>query len=309
MNDYRKQRLIWYKGEIIPIENATINIMSTTAQYGINVFEGVRCYYNVEEKKLFGFRLLEHLKRLLDSAKLLRFNLPKEINQEYIKRNFVNIIRANGYRENIYVKICMFLDNEIGWYSSEPISTFINPFPKDKPAFEKPGVDCCVSSWERINESAIPPRIKTGANYINGRLALMEANLNGYDYSIILNRNYKVAEGPGACIFIVRNNKLITPPITASILESITRLSILELATSELNINIEEREIDRTELYIADEIFLVGTQVEIVPVLSVDHIPINNRNVGKLTTILINSYSKLVRGDLDRFKKWLIEIY
>ena len=304
-----KKRNVFFRGEIIPIEMAKINIMTTTAQYGINVFEGVRCYYNEKDKNLFAFHLKEHIIRLFNSAKLIRFNLPKEINPEYIINNFIDVIRINKYKEDVYVKISLFLDDESGWSSLGPVSIFIDSFTKGRVFADKAGIECCVSSWERISDLNIPPRIKTGANYLNSRFALLEAKSSGYDYPIFLNRNGKVSEGPGACIFIVKNDKLITPPVTASILESITRQSILDFAESEINIKTEEREIERTELYLADEIFFVGTSMEIVPVLSVDKIPINNNTEREITKSLTKTYFDIARGNLKKYGKWLTAIY
>mgnify|MGYP001003575605 CR=1 FL=1 len=306
--DNRLNRLIWFKGEIIPLDEAKINIMTTTAQYGINVFEGIRCYYNKEQNKLYSFRLNDHIERLFQSAKLLRFSLDDGITKDYIFDNLTNIVKANNYQEDIYVKINMFLDGEGSWSSLSPIGLVIYSYPKGRVYTNKPGITCCVSSWERISEFVIPPRIKAGANYINSRFALLEATMNGYDSSIILNRNGKVAEGPGACLFIVRNGKLITPLITASILESITRQSILQIAKSELGIEVEERDIDRTELYISDEIFFVGTSVEVLPILCIDHYEINEGKVGNITKELRELYFKIVRGKQNHYNNWLTEI-
>lgn len=309
MMDAKAKRLIWFKGEVVPSEEAKINIMTTTAQYGINVFEGIRCYYNEELKNLYCFRLDEHLERLFNSSKLLRFELNSNITKKYIINNTKEIIKANNYLEDIYVKIGLFLDGEGSWSALAPISLFILPFPKGRVYSDKPGINCCVASWERISESVIPPRIKAGANYINSRFALLEATMNGYDSAIFLNRNGTIAEGPGACIFIVRKGKLITPPVTASILESITRQSIIQIAKSKLNMDVDEREIGRTELYIADEIFLVGTAVEILPILSVDNFIINNNKVGEITNNLKKIYFKIVRGKNKSYYNWLTEIY
>ena len=306
--DNKLKRLIWFKGEIVPLDEAKINIMTTTAQYGINVFEGIRCYFNEEQSKLYSFRLNDHIERLFQSVKLIKFILDDDITREYVSNNFKNIIKANNYKEDLYVKINIFLDDEGSWSALSPIGLVIYAYPKGRVYSDKPGITCCVSSWERISECVIPPRIKAGANYINSRYALLEATMNGYDSAIILNRNGKVAEGPGACLFIVRGGKLVTPPITASILESITRNSILKIAKSELCLEVEERDIDRTELYISDEIFFVGTSVEILPILSVDKYEINRGEVGSITKELRKLYFQIVRGGKNRYNNWLSEI-
>jgi branched-chain amino acid aminotransferase len=300
--------LIWFNGEIIPYENAKINIMNATAQYGINVFEGIRCYYNKEYDQLYAFRLDDHLNRLFQSAKLLKFILNEGMTKEFLINNIINVIKANDYNEDLYIKICMFLDSEGSWSSLSPIGMVIYPYPKGRVYSDKIGINCCISSWGRISEFDIPPRIKAGANYINSRYALLEATMNGYDSSIFLNKDGKVAEGPGACIFCLRNNKLITPPITASILESITRDTIINLAKNELGLIVEEREIDRTELYISDEVFFAGTSIEILPILSVDHYIINNSEVGYLTKALSELYFDIVIGKKHKYNNWLTKL-
>lgn len=306
--DNLEKQLIWLNEKIIPLEEANINLMTTTAQYGINVFEGVRCYYNREQKQLYAFRLAEHLERLFNSAKILRFELNESFTSNYAEDSMKDVIKANDYKEDIYVKIGLYLSGKGSWSSSSPIGFFIYPFPKGRVYSDKIGLESCIVSWERIGESNIPPRMKAGANYLNSRLGQLEANRNGYDSAIFLNRNGHIAEGSGACLFMVRKGKLITPSVTGSILESITRQTIIDIAISEMNMSVDEREVDRTELYIADEIFFVGTSVEIIPIISVDKILINHGNVGHITNRLKELYFKIAKGTENKFKKWLTEI-
>ena len=165
------------------------------------------------------------------------------------------------------------------------------------------GLKCCVSSWRRINDSSFPPRIKAGPNYLNSRLSLLEAKQNGYDYPILLNDRSTVAEGPGACLFIVRNGSLITPPVYASVLESITRNAVIDVARSILKVPVMEREIDRTELYLADEIFFVGTAIEIMPVES-DGIQVKDFRPRPITREILKHYFKIVRSESEHFARW-----
>jgi branched-chain amino acid aminotransferase len=309
MSDNHHVRLICHNGIILPVAKASINVMSTTAQYGINVFEGVRCYLSDDRNQLLAFRLNEHLERLFNSARLLKFELNEEINHDFIKEQVVKIIQANGYREELYVKIGFYLDGDAGWSSCGPVSYYILPTPKGRVYADKVGLDCCVSSWMRINDLAISPRIKAGANYLNSRMAFMEAKTNGYDYGIFLNHQQKVAEGLGACIFIVRDKKIITPSKTSSILESITRDAIITIVRDRLAAEVEERDIDRTELYLAEEIFLVGTSVEILPVVSIDRMDVNSREIGKITKSLISLYAEAARGKNPEYNHWLTLIY
>jgi len=305
----KDKRLIWFKGDIMPVDEAKINVLSPTSQFGANVFEGLRCYWNDTDKELYAFRLEAHTERLLNSIKMMRFE--DKYSYEELVSSFCDVVRANNYKEDIVSRQTIFLDGYGSWFATGPTEMFIAPIPKSRLyADENKGVDCCISSWERINDNSLSPKIKVGANYINSRAGQLEAIRNGYDFSIFLNNNGKVSEGPGSCIFIVRNGKLITPPVTASILDSITRSTLIEIAREELGLNVIERDLDRTELYIADEIFLCGTAVEIVPVYSVDKISVGGVGVkGEVTKKLQKLYFEIVRGKVSKYKHWLTPIY
>lgn len=303
-----EDRLIWFKGDIVPVSEAKINVLSPTSQFGANVFEGLRAYWNEDDSQLYIFRFEEHIYRLLNSIKMMRFE--EKFTFDFLVDSCKDIIIANNFKEDIAIRQTIFLDGFGSWFSTESAEMFIAPIPKGR-MFKNPnkGVNCCVSSWERINDNSLSPKIKVGANYINSRAGQMEALRNGYDFAIFLNHYGKVSEGPGSCLFIVRDGKLITPPITASILESVTRTTLIQLAEEELNLVVEERDIDRTELYIADEIFLCGTAVEIIPVFSVDKIIIGNNKRGSITTKLMELYLEVVRGSKEKYRKWLTPVY
>jgi branched-chain amino acid aminotransferase len=303
-----KERLIWFKGDIMPVSDAKINVLAPTSQFGANVFEGLRGYWNKEEQQLYVFRLNEHTKRLLNSIKMMRFE--EKYTAEFLMDSCKNIIKANDFKQDIAVRQTVFLDGFGSWFATSPIDMFIAPIEKKRLlADDKRGVHCCISSWERISDNSLSPKIKVGANYINSRAGQLEAIRNGYDFTIFLNNKGQVSEGPGSCLFFVREGKLITPPITASILESITRLTIIQIAKEELGIEVEEREVDRTELYIAEEMFLCGTAVEIIPILSIDKITVGNGNEGGITSKLNEAYFNIVRGGSKKYKKWLTPIY
>ena len=303
-----KNRFLWLGGKVIHIDDATINVLSPTAQFGANVFEGIRCYWNEEQEQLYAFRLPEHYKRLQDSMKM--FRMKSKYSSEELKEALVQVIEANGYKEDLAVRQTVFIDGFGSWNSTEPVNMFVAPIPKSRsPHPSKSGLKCCISSWERISDKNISPKVKVGANYINSRMAQMEAIENGYDSALLMNNQGKVAEGPGSCLFIVRDDVLITPPITASILESITRLTIIELAKNELDMKVVERDIDRTELYMCDEAFLCGSAIEIMPVLSVDRLSIGNEMPGSVTEAIKEIYLKVVSGELETYSKWLTPIY
>jgi len=302
------ERLMWFKGDIVPVGEATVNVLSPTSQFGANIFEGNLAYWNDNEKQLYVFKLQEHTQRLQRSIKMMRFE--SDYSDDFLKKSVIDIIRANNFKEDIVCRQTIFLDGFGSWASVDSVEMFIAPmakgrvYPKDKI-----GIDVCISSWERISDKSMSPKIKMGANYMNSRAGQMEAVRNGYDSTIFLNDNGKVSEGPGSCLFMVRDGKLITPPLTASILESITRDFIINIARDELGLEVLERDIDRTELYIADEVFMCGTAVEIVPVLSVDRLNINSKIKGTITLKIENLYFDIVRGNKEKYRTWLTPIY
>tara|TARA_B110001450_G_scaffold219842_1_gene214994 strand:- start:3467 stop:4390 length:924 start_codon:yes stop_codon:yes gene_type:complete len=303
----KSENLVWFDGNIIPQSEAKINILTPTSQFGANVFEGLRGYWNDTNQQLYIFRLEEHTKRLLNSIKMMRFE--DKYSHEYLVESLKATVIKNKYKEDIAIRQTVFLDGNGSWFATSPINMFIAPIVKKRMVTnDENGLHCCVSSWERINDNSLSPKIKVGANYINSRAGQLEAIRNGYDYPVFLNDAGKVSEGPGACIFMIRDNVLITPPTTASILESITRETIIELAINELNIKVEVREVDRTELYISDELFFCGTAVEVVPIISMDKIKIGNGKIGQHTKLISKEYFKIVRGENNKYLHYLTPI-
>ena len=302
-------RLIWLGGKIVPVEQATINVLSPTSQFGLNVFEGIRCYWSEKEQQLFAFRLTDHYKRLQQSIKLLRIKSPYSTAD--LQRSMIETVKANDYHQDIAVRQTVFVDGLGGtWNSCEPVNMFIAPIAKAFiPIEEKKGQRCQVSSWERISDRNLSPRAKVGANYINSRMAYLEAVQNGYDTALILNNQGKVAEGPGSCFFMIRDNVLYTPPVTASILESITRNTVIHIAREILDVKTVERDIDRTELYICDEAFLCGSAMEITHITNIDGYEIGNGGIGEVTRQLSNIYHQVTTGQFEDYRDWLTPIY
>lgn len=303
-----QNRRIWLKGEILNVNDAKVNILSPTSQFGLNVFEGIPCYWNEEKKQLYAFRLDDHYNRLLRSTRLL------EIDCKYTKEDFkqalIDVIRANEYTENLSVRQTLFVDGFGSWGSEGPVEMFVAPIPRGNTSIEynKKGLNCCITSWRRISDDTLSPRIKCGANYINSRVGQREALRNGYDSCIFLNDVGKVSEGPGSCLFIVKDEVLVTPKLTDSVLESITRDTIIRIAKQN-NIKIVERSIDRTELYVCDEAFLCGSAMEITPIYSIDRHLINNGIKGLITHQIHKWYVEIVSGNNLDFKHWLTPIY
>ncbi len=301
-------RFIWHKGEIVNVNDAMVNVLSPTSQFGLNVFEGIPCYWNDEIKQLYAFRLDDHYERLLRSAKLIQINCKYKI--EDFKKALIEVIKANEYQENLSVRQTLFVDGFGSWGSADIVDMFVAPIPKGKTSSEynKNGLNCCISSWRRISDNFLSPRIKCGANYINSRVGQREALRNGYDTCIFLNEFGKVSEGPGSCFFMVVNGTLVTPQLTDSVLESITRDTIIKIARK-CSIPVVERTIDRTELYTCKEAFLCGSAMEIVPIISIDKYILGDGNSGSITSQLHSLYLDAVCGRLPGFEDYVTPIY
>lgn len=299
------ERLIWLKGEILHVNDAKINVLAPTSQFGLNVFEGIPCYWNNEQEQLFAFRLDDHYERLLRSARLLQIDCPYSKND--LKKAFVDVIKANEYKVNLSVRQTLFVDGFGSWGSDDPTEMFIAPIPRTQTnsEYNKKGLNVCVASWRRISENTLSPRIKCGANYINSRYGQREALRNGYDTCLFLNEYGKLSEGPGSCLFIIKNEELVTPLFTDAVLESITRDTVIKLANT-LGYRVTERTIDRTELYAADEAFLCGSAMELTPVISIDRYELGE---GEITKNLHEAYVNAASGRIEHVKDWLTAIY
>ena len=305
-NPKDKIKLVTVNGNLMPLKDAKVSITAPGLSYAALVFEGIRAYWNKEHKQLYIFRLDEHLKRFINSMKLLKFiDYP---NLSSIKADILQNIQANNYQEDIYIRLQGYIDEWGEMAVRTPVSTSIVSYPRPRAIAFTEGKKFTVSSWQRLDDNASPPRIKASANYLNSRLASIQAKESGYDGGIMLGPNGKVSEGPGGCIFLIRNGNLITPTITSGILESITRDSIIEIANT-LTINVQTRDVDRTELYIADEIFYCGTGQEIMPILSVDKMLAGEGIPGKITKTLQSEFTEIVRGNNPIFKSWISPTY
>lgn len=302
-------RLIWFKSQIMNVNEAMVNVLSPTSQFGLNVFEGIPCYWNDEQKQLYAFRLNDHYDRLIRSAKLIQ--LDSNFTKEDFQKALVDTVKANEYDENLSVRQTLFVDGFGSWGSEGPVEMFVAPIPRGRTAAEynKKGLHCCITSWRRISDENLSPRIKCGANYINSRVGQREALRNGFDTCIFLNEVGKIAEGPGSCFFMIRGNQLITPRLTDSVLESITRDTVIKLAVEELGMEFVERTIDRTEVYMADEAFLCGSAMEVTPIYTVDKYAIGTGEQGPKTKAIHLKYLEAAQGKLEKYQDWLTPIY
>jgi branched-chain amino acid aminotransferase len=301
-----KELRIWMNGKLVPQAEAVLPVNSAAVFYATNVFEGLRAYWSAEDEELYAFRLQEHFARLRESAKMMRFEVP--YNDVDLYEAVREVLSGNEIRgEDIHMHLVTYVLAP-GLDAKGPTGLYINP--RRRPRVEEnTGIRCCITSWDRTSDNAIPIRLKSGANYQNGRLATLQARADGYDQPIFLNRHGTVAEGSGATLFIVRKGRLTTPLMTSDILESITRATLIENICPDLGMDVYEREIARTELYVADEAFFCGSGYEITPILSIDGFPLGDGKVGPITQQLYNAYMDVVRGVNKRYSEWRTPVY
>ncbi len=299
-------RYLYLNGTLRPYGEAKIHVQSAAVKYGASVFEGLRAYWNARQGELHVFRLKEHIDRLYESMRLMR--MEHGFTREELTSSILEVLRKNEYREDVHIRQSAYIEADGALDATGPVGLAVDAQPYK--VTQKVGITACVSSWTRISDGAMPPRIKCSANYQNGRLAMLEAKTNGYDGALVLNARGKLAEAPGACCFIVRRGVPITPPVTADILESVTRATLLELFGKELGQTPEVREIDRTEVCVAQEAFLCGSGWEITPVLSVDRLPLGDgKQPGPVTRAIQECYFAVVRGEKPAYRAWLTPVW
>lgn len=304
----KSAEFVWMDGKIVPWENATVHVSSETVVRAANVFEGMRAYVGDSSDNLFIFRNAEHLKRLRNSAKFMRMSIP--YSNEELTAAFIELIVANRFVDTVHFRPVVYFDQgeSNAWDPSE-IRTGVFVLAFSRPKIVSRGVTSCISTWRRGSDLSSPSRIKAAGNYHNARLAHVEARINGFNSSLMLNERGKVAEGPASCFMIVRDGVVITPSVTSDILESITRATLIEIIKKELGVTVVERDVDRSEVYLCDEAFFCGSGAEVVPVLSIDHYDIGDGKVGQLTSAIQSLYFDVVSGKLEKYRHWLTPVY
>jgi len=299
----------FFKGQFVPIEEAKVSIMTHAFNYGTGCFEGIRAYWNEEEEQLFLFRMREHYERLHRSCRILFIDLPYSVDE--LGEITVELLRREGYREDTYIR-------PLAYKATEGIGVRLHDLEDEFALFAVPfgryiekeeGARVCVSSWRRISDNAVPARAKVTGAYINSALSKTQAALNGFDEAIVLNQDGQVSEGSAENLFIVRDGKLITPPVTENILEGITRATIIEIAREELGIETVERPIDRTELYVAEEAFFCGTGVQVAAIAEIDHRPVGTGKLGPVVKKIRDLYFDIVRGKVEKYRHWCTPVY
>lgn len=294
-------------GQIVPWNDAKVHVFAPVAKYGIGVFEGIRGYWNEETQQLYLFRVAEHLERYAFSQKAMRFDDGPS--REKLAQALVQLCRANGFRTNVHIRMMAFIDGSGDLGATGPVGTAITALPRETARQSIEGASAQISSWMRMPDNVMPARIKCNANYHNARLAMMQAQLDGYDIAFFLNSRGKLAEAFGMCVFIIRNGQLITPSGTNDILESITRQTVIELAREYLGLETVERDVDRTELILAQEVFCCGTGAEITPVTSTDCIVVGSGQPGAITRQLIEIYQAIVTGKNAAHALWRTPVF
>lgn len=303
----RHPQWAFFDGAIVPIEDAKISIMTQVVNYGIGAFGGIRGYWNEEQEQLYVFRIDDHYRRILSSCKLLSATLPYAIDD--LKRITLDLLRREGYREDAYIRPLVYNATEDITPRLYDVDFAFACFTRPQGSYIKPEVRACTSSWRRLDDNTIPSRGKIIGGYINSAFARSEAYWNGYDEGIVLNQDGHVAEGSAENIFIVRDGRLRTPPVTDNILEGITRNTLIYLAQNELGMEVVERSIDRSELYIADEVFFCGTGAQVAGIVEIDHRPIGNGKIGPMTQKIQDTYFRIVRGRHPKHMDWLTPVY
>ena len=302
-------KFLWMDGRIVPWEEASVHPSRLGWSTIGAVFEGIKAYWNAQEAELYGWQFVEHYQRFAQSMRLERMR-PEHTPEQLVEAS-CELLRANDCRGDTYVRPLAWHPDAtwFGHHEESRTGIVITTAPFTSVLGSGKAICACVSSWTRVGDNQLSPRIKCLSNYQNSRKALLEAVLDGYDQPIILNLQGKVTEGPASCVFIVRDGVVTTPALTSGILESITRTAVLRLCRDELGIPTQEREVDRTELYVAEEVFFCGTGAEITPVGEVDHYTVGDGGIGPITARIERLFHDVVRARHAGYDFWRIPVY
>ena len=298
-------KYVWFDGKFLLLENAKVPVTTHAIHYGTSIFEGIRAYWN--SKNLYVFRLKEHIKRFRNSGNF--YNMSLNFSDKQIENAIINLCKKNKIRKSCYIRAFYF----VGQYGinlhvtkKAPTHVVIFTFPFDD-LFDKNGITATISKWRKFSNSSTPVQAKMGGNYLNSILATQDAKQKGFDEAILLDQSGNVSEAPGENIFLIKNSQLITPTISSSALDGITRKSIITLA-QDMGLRVKVRRVDKKELKLADEIFLSGTAAEITPIIKIDKKKIGNGKVGKITKSLMTTYTNIVMNKNENYSNWLTSV-
>ncbi len=301
--------LCYFDGRFVPMAEAKVSVATHALNYGTGCFEGIRAYWSAEREQLYVLKLREHYERFARSCRMLKIRLQLSVDE--LCATTLELIRQNGYRSDLYVR-------PLAFKSTPTIKLMLRDVADQLAIFAQPfgnyvdvssGLNVCVSPWQRISDNAIPARAKVTGAYINSALAVDDALEAGFDEAIFLTEDGHVSEGSSCNVFLLRNRTLVTPPVSADILEGITRDAVMQLARDVLGLEVIERDVDRSELYTADEVFFCGTGVQVSPVTRVDGRAIGTGAPGEVTGRLQQAYFRAVRGEDPRYSSWLESVY
>ena len=304
MSDY-SGLLVYLDGEFVAWNDAKIHVFSPAVKYGAAVFEGIRGYWNAERGTMYLFRLEEHMRRLELSQRIMRFN--RIVPAQAMMDATVELMRRNGFRSSVHIRPTAYVAGQGESSAQEPVGSFITAIPRGTPKKVETGCRAQISSWQRIADNVMPTRAKSNANYNNSRYAGIQALKDGYDSAIFLNSRGKLSEGQAMCLFLVRNGVAVTPSITSDILESITRDTVIQLLRAQ-GVEVQERDVDRSEFHDATEAFFCGTGAEITPIVNVDGDAVGDGSPGPVTRALQTAYFDLAFGRTDPGHKWLTAV-
>lgn len=299
----------YFEGDIVPYQEAKIGVMNHTFNYGTGVFGGVRGYWNEELEQLFVFRPLDHFKRLLNSAKLMCAEV--DYTPEGLRDIALELLRTEGYRENCYLRPMIYKSDELIGVRLHDLTDELTMFavPFSRYVERDDGAHVTFSAWRRIDDNMIPARGKITGAYVNSALIKTDAIRSGFDEALVLTQDGHVSEGSAENLFMLKDGVLVTPPVTDNILEGITRRSMITLAQQELGLEVRERSIDRTEVFLADELFMTGTAAQVTAITRVDHRPIGGGSMGPNTAQLRQLHADVVRGRLEKYREWNEPVY
>ena len=303
-----KPEYAFFDGKIVPIGEAKVSVMTQAFNYGTGVFAGMRAYWNDDERQLFIFRAHDHFERFRQSAGLIRIEVP--YNEEQLTDIMIELLRIEDYHADTYIRPLAYkasMTTGVNLDDNDGVTMFAQPgsgYVKDVE-----GLKVGFSAWRRVEDNAIPARGKISGAYANSALIKTDASLAGYDDALVLSEDGHVAEASTSNVFIVRKGVAITPTITSNTLEGITRRTLIELLRNELGVEVVEREIDRTECYLAEEIFLCGTGMQVMPVAQIDHRTVGTGEIGTITHRLRELFFQVVTGKAPRYRDWLTPVY
>jgi branched-chain amino acid aminotransferase len=299
----------YFKGSIVPYAEAKVGVLTHALNYGTAAFAGMRAYWNPTDEQLFLFRPTDHFRRFLNSARIMLMEFDQT--PESLTKIVVDLLRADGYRQDVYIRPLAYKADEIIGVKLHDLQDEISivAFPFDRYITRDTNAHVTISSWRRVDDNAIPARGKISGAYANSALIKTDAVRAGFDEALVLNQDGHLSEGSAMNIFMVRNETVITPPITDNILEGITRRTVMELLDKEVGIPVIERQIDRTEVYLCDEFFMTGTAAQITAVTQVDFRPIGNGVMGPVTSRLRLIFDEVVRGQWPKYAHWNVPVY